>query len=207
MSRLAALDLAAKVALVALLAHAAVFPHLVQYQHKGMGYRLALYPLAALVVPVVWRLRPGPPGTPYPYLIDLLVVAPFLFDTAGNAANLYDRIVWWDKAMHVVNWVPLVCAFGLFMRSRGLGRLNVAALTVGFGAVTHILWEIAEYLTFVQTNPNEAASAYQDTIKDLAASLTGSLVGGILVSTVLWDAGRRNPVATPSVADVTTVAP
>ncbi len=53
------------------------------------------------------------------------------------------------------------------------GRLVTIGLTTGFGAVTHILWEIAEYLTFVADNPTESASAYRDTIGDLVASLTG----------------------------------
>jgi hypothetical protein len=33
-------------------------------------------------------------------------VLPFLFDTAGNAANLYDTVSWWDDAMHVATWIP-----------------------------------------------------------------------------------------------------
>ena len=63
------------------------------------------------------------------------------------------------------------------------------ALTLGFGAVTHILWEIMEYLAFIRGNPNELATAYTDTIGDLAASLTGSFTGAVLVGTVLWRLG------------------
>jgi hypothetical protein len=28
--------------------------------------------------------------------LDILVVLPFLIDTAGNAADLYDSISWWE---------------------------------------------------------------------------------------------------------------
>jgi hypothetical protein len=192
-ARLRIVNLAAKIALLALLAHALAFPDLPQYQGKGIGWRLLLYPIPTLVVPVVWwiRSRRGtPPASPYPDLIDLCVVAPFLIDTAGNTADLYDTISWWDDLMHVVTWIPWVTAVGLALRYLPLGRLNVAALTVGFGAVTHILWEFAEYVSFVQGNPSESATAYRDTIGDLMASLGGSFLGGALVATVLWEIGR-----------------
>ena len=129
----------------------------------------------------------------YPHLIDLCVVLLFLLDTAGNSANLYDSVTWWDDLMHVLTWIPLVIAFGLVVRERVAGRLNVAALTVGFGAVTHILWEIAEYATFVEQNAREVASAYRGTIGDLAGSLLGSMLGATLVTTWLWTVDRRLP--------------
>jgi hypothetical protein len=70
---------------------------------------------------------------------------------------------------------------------------------VGFGAATHILWELAEYVAFIRGNPNESATAYRDTMGDLTASLSGSIIGGVLVATVLWDAGRprRADLVTP----------
>lgn len=190
-------NLVAKAALLALLVHAALFPDLPQYQGKGIGWRLLFYPLSTVVVPVVWwiRTRRGPVTTAYPDLIDICVVAPFLIDTAGNAANLYDSITWWDDLMHVVTWIPWVTAVGLTLRYLPLGRLNVAALTVGFGAVTHILWEFLEYVSFVQGNPSESATAYRDTIGDLMASLAGSFIGATLVATLLWEIGRPQPVA------------
>jgi hypothetical protein len=190
MTRIATINIAAKVALIALLLHAAAFPDLPQYRGKAIGFRLALYPVSALLVPAIrwaWRKRTT---SPYPHLIDLCVCLPFLTDTAGNAANLFDTLTWFDDFLHVFNWIIWVSAFGLTLRYLRLGRLNVAALTVGFGAVTHILWEIGEYLTFISNNPNELATAYTDTIGDLAGSLTGSFVGGLLVATALWNVGR-----------------
>ena len=70
-----------------------------------MTGRALTYPLAALIVPAVWwwlRRRRG--RTTYPYALDVLLVLPFLIDTAGNAANLYDTISWWDDVNHLVNW-------------------------------------------------------------------------------------------------------
>ncbi|MDX6285893.1 MAG: hypothetical protein QOG53_1378 [Frankiales bacterium] len=194
---LVAMNIAAKLALIALLAHAALFPHLPQYDGKGIGARIATYPISALLVPLIWfiRTRLGRETGAYPHLIDLCVVLPFLIDTAGNAANLYDTVSWWDDAMHFVTWVPWVVAFGLLMLRRYSrhGRLIVAGLTLGFGAVTHILWEIAEYFAFIKGNPDELATAYKDTIGDLAMSLSGSVFGAVLVGTVLWHLGSDQP--------------
>lgn len=183
-----------KLALIALLVHGVLFPDLPQYQGKGMGWRLLTYPLSTLVVPAIWFVwtrsaERRERGGGYPHLIDICVVLPFLIDTAGNTANLYDTVEWWDDAMHVVTWIPWVTAVGLALRRLPLGRLNVAALTVGFGAVTHIIWEVLEYLTFVRGNPNEAATAYEDTIGDLVMSLSGSFLGALLVVTLLWNIG------------------
>jgi hypothetical protein len=190
------LNIAVKVALVALLMHAVVFPDLPQYQGKGILPRLLLYPVSIWLVPLGWWLvwkRRGR-ALPYPHLIDLCVALPFTIDTAGNAANLYDTIDWWDDVMHFVTWVPWVIAFGLAIRERtNLRRFDVAAITIGFGAVTHIIWEVLEYVTFIRNNPSEIKGAYTDTIGDLVMSLCGSITGGVLVGTVLFGVGRLRP--------------
>ena len=117
------INIAAKVVLVLLLAHAAAFPDLSQYQGKGTGWRILLYPLSALLVPLVWMaLGERRRRWRYPHIIDLCVIAPFLIDTAGNTANLYDTVVWWDDVMHFVTWVPWVVGFGLALRYIGEWR-------------------------------------------------------------------------------------
>jgi hypothetical protein len=170
-------DLAAKVLLVGLLLHVVWTPELPQYQAKGMGWRLAVYPLVGLVVPLVHRWR----GGPYPAVLDLCLVLPFLIDLAGNAAGFYDDVTWWDDAMHVVTWVPLVAALGLLARPlAGDDPRAVGVLALGAGALASVLWEIAEYVTFVADHPVESLSAYRDTVGDMAGSLTGSVLGAAL---------------------------
>ena len=189
--RLLTIDLGAKVGLVLLLLHAVVFPDLPQYAGKGLGARLLTYPISALIVPMIWFLgRRKFRSFSYPYLIDICVVAPFFIDTLGNALNLYDTINWWDDLMHFVTWVPWVVAFGLAARYRPhLRRFDVFAITAGFGAATHIVWELLEYVAFIRDNPAEFESAYKDTLGDLALSLFGSFTGAALVATVLWRLG------------------
>lgn len=180
--RLLALDLAIKLALVALLLFGA-FSGLERFAGKAMEGRALVYPLATVIVPAVWWLRFR--RTRYPYVLDMLVVAPFLIDTAGNALDLYDTVTWWDDANHVVNWFLLVLGLGqVLLRSR-LAPAVVFGLALGFGAVTHILWEIGEYFAFIRDNPDEYRTAYTDTIGDLGLSLTGSAVAAALLAALV----------------------
>lgn len=49
------------------------------------------------------------------------------------------------------------------------------------------------FVTWVKSNPDEFATAYEDTLGDLALSLTGSFVGALLVATALWTLGTVAP--------------
>ena len=159
------LDVAVKAALVGLLLFAVARPDLPQFEGKAMTGRALLYPLAALVVPVVWWFR-GRGRWEYPFALDILLVLPFLIDVMGNALNLYDTIDWWDDANHFVNWAILVAAFGQFLLLLRVGRWETFGLAVGFGCVTAVLWEFAEYFTFIRNSP-ELRTAYTDTLGDL----------------------------------------
>jgi hypothetical protein len=172
------LDIAVKVALIALLLHAVANPDLPQYSGKAMLGRALTFPIAAVLVPVVWWLRYR--DRPYPSDVDLLLTAPFLIDVAGNALGLYDSVEWWDDANHFVNWILVTAAAALVIRSTGLGRLNCFGLAVGFAAITAIAWELAEYVTFIRFSP-ELATAYVDTLGDLTLGTLGGAVGAAIV--------------------------
>ena len=172
------LDLAVKAALIGLLLLAVVRPDLPQFEGKAMTGRALTYPLSAVVVPVGWWLWGRRAGWRYPYGLDICLVLPFLIDVVGNALDLYDTIDWWDDFNHFLNWGILVTGFGQFLVRYPLGRLNTASLMVGFGAVTAVLWEFAEYFTFIR-NSSELDTAYTDTLGDLALGLTGSVVAAV----------------------------
>jgi hypothetical protein len=189
--RLLAATLTVKLALVGLLVFALARPDLPQFHGKAIVGRAIAYPLAALLVPVVVyvRRRRGRP-TRYPYDVDILIVLPFLIDVAGNALNLYDTISWWDDLNHAVNWALLVAGAGCLVARSRLSPLVGAGLLVGFGTVTAVLWEFAEYWTFIR-HSKELATAYTDTLGDLALGMTGTVVAtGV---TVLRH--RRAPLA------------
>ena len=176
------LDMAVKLALIGLLAHAVQNPDLPQYQGKAMGGRAVLFPLAAFAVPLIWLtvLRGHRTGRPFPYIVDLLFTAPFLIDVAGNALDLYDTIEWWDDLNHVVNWALLTAAVTIPLRWTLLGGWVRVGLAVGFAAVSAIGWELGEYVTFIRFS-DELSTAYTDTLGDLALGTLGGAVGAMVV--------------------------
>jgi hypothetical protein len=165
--------------LFALLLFGVLRQDLPQFEGKGVVTRLVAYPLLTSVVPLVWWLR-RPRGS-FPYDVDALVVLPFLIDSAGNALNLYDTISWWDDVNHFFNWGILAAGVTLLLRRTRVPRLEIFGLAVGFGAVTAILWELGEYLSFVHGNANELRTAYTDTLGDLALGLSGAVVAAALI--------------------------
>ena len=177
------IDIGLKLALIGLLLMAVLFPHLPQFEGKAMGGRALAYPLSVVLVPAVWFLWFR--RYPYPIAIDILIVLPFLIDTAGNALDLYDTIEWWDDANHLVELGdphsrrggrPLLPATGAtepirpgsWIRCRDGHRL-------GAGGV---------HTTFIRNSP-ELATAYTDTLGDLALGTIGAIIGSAVVAWLL----------------------
>src|SRR2546423_3724057 len=178
------LNVAVKALLVGLLLFSA-FSDLQRFNGKAMTARALTYPIAALIVPVVWWLR-GRPG-PYPHAVDVLVVLPFVIDTGGNVLDLYS-VSWFDNLAHFLNWWILVSAFTLALRRTQLGVMLSWSLAVGFGAVTEILWELGEYAV-MKLGSSGLQLTYTDTVGDLAFGGSGTLLGASLAS-VAWRLSR-----------------
>jgi hypothetical protein len=181
------LNLAVKASLVLLLAFGA-FSGLERFAGKAFGWRLIGYSIAALIVPAIWAVRGR--RSAYPYASDILFVLPFLIDTSGNALDLYDTIDWWDDANHFVNWALLSGALAAALVRTRIRGAELFGLVVGFGGVTAILWEIGEYFAFIR-NSSELATAYTDTLGDMALGLSGST----LTATITLLALRRRSTA------------
>jgi hypothetical protein len=184
------LDLAVKAALIGLLLFG-VFSGLERFEGKAMTGRALTYPLAVVVAPLAWWIVSRRRPIEYPYALDILLGLPFLIDTAGNALDLYDTIEWWDDANHFVNWGLLTAAFGQLLVRLPVGPWVAAGLCLGFGAVTAVLWEFAEYWTFIRDSA-ELETAYTDTLGDLALGLTGSAIAAVVTG---WLVSRRGRVA------------
>lgn len=184
-----AVDLLLKAALVTLLLFGA-FSGLERFEGKAFEGRALAYPIAALIVPVAWWLVARRRGRrpDYPYALDILLVLPFFVDTLGNALDLYDTVSWWDDANHFVNWGILTAAFGQLLLRLPIGPWNTLALALGFGALTAVLWELAEYVTFIRNSP-ELDTAYTDTLGDLTLGLTGSAIAA--TATAAFASRRR----------------
>jgi len=182
--RLLWLNIAVKALLVGLLLFS-VFSDLERFNGKAMLVRALTYPLAALIVPVAWSLRGR--RRPYPHLVDILVVLPFVIDTGGNVLDLYS-LWWFDDVAHFLNWWILVSAFALALQRTGVGNLEAWSIAVGFGAATEILWELGEYAV-MKLGSSGLQLTYEDTIGDLALGGAGTLLGATLVS-VAWRHSR-----------------
>ena len=178
-----ALDIAIKVGTVGLLLFALARPDLPQFAGKAFQGRAVAYPVALLLVPAGWWLVGRPRGIAFPVVADILLGAPFLIDVIGNALNLYDSIDRWDDANHLVNWFLHTAAIAILLRLGPWGRWTRVALAVGWAATTAILWEIAEYVLFIRQSP-ELATAYSDTIGDLALGLLGGSIAAVVVSSL-----------------------
>lgn len=173
------LDAAVKVATVGLLAWAVLNPDLPQFTGKAFTGRALAYPLALLVLPIGWWLF-GRSRLAFPVVADILFGLPFLIDVAGNALDLYDTIEWWDDANHLVNWALHTSAVALLLRAGAWGYWTRVALAFGWAVTSAVLWELAEFVTFVPDSP-EAATAYADTLLDLALGMVGGGIAAVLV--------------------------
>ena len=174
-----AIDIGVKVALVALLGLALLFPDLPQFAGKAMEGRVLTYGLAMLLVPAIWfwRFR----RHPYPVAIDILITLPFFIDVAGNALDLYDTVAWWDDANHFVNWALMTGGVALALTFLPLGRLNRFGLALGYAALSGVAWELIEYVTFIKDSP-ELATAYTDTLFDEVLGTSGGAMAAGLVA-------------------------
>jgi hypothetical protein len=166
---------ALKAVVVALCVFVLLRPDLPQLQGKAMTARALLSPFAIFIVAVVWRAsaRQQAVPVPFPFLADILITLPFAVDLLGNALNLYDPIPWFDDITHLVGGACITGAIGLLLRPVRLAPAVAAGLMVGFAAVAIILWEEMEYVAFIRHSP-EAATAYEDTLADLALGLSGA---------------------------------
>ncbi len=175
------LDLAIKVLAVGLAIYPLLDPGSSHFQGKAMGVRALIYPISTVVIPLAWLARGRP--RPYPYVADIALVLPFVLDAGANVLGLF-AFKGFDALPHAIGWASLTIAFGLAVAPIVQSRWVTFGLAVGFGAVVDILWEIGEYL-LQRSGASGLQLTYENTIQDLAMSLTGAVVGAILVATVL----------------------
>lgn len=182
-------DLLAKAVLLVLLATAIIWPDLSGLKGKATGARLVVYPLGVLALMLWWvaigrtrqRLHQS-----FPWHADLLITLPWVVDLAGNRLNLFDRISWWDDAMHFALWALLTAGVLTAFAPRSLSAGLTTMVALGFGATAAVIWEVGEYVAFVRHSP-ELQTAYTDTLGDLGLGTLGALLAGLVVHRVQRD--------------------
>lgn len=161
--------------LVGLLVLAAVTPG--HFGDPAAPYRLAAYPLLALLLPALHPLART--GRPVPVLATTLLITPFLVDTIGNVGGLYAAISWWDDVNHVVNWLLLGAGTGLALVHTVRPWWALGLLVTGLGALLAVVWELGEWAFFY--SPPYPETLYADTLGDLVLGTVGALVAGVAV--------------------------
>lgn len=157
------------------------FPDLPQFAGKAMSERLGVYSLGVFAIPFyAWLALRKNPGK-YPHGADVFFTLPFIIDLAGNAFNCFDTIRIFDDITHFTNWMFLVMGFALMLGRHPFSRLNLAGLAIGFGASTHILWEIGEFAV-MKLGSSRLHLTYEDTIGDLITSFAGTVAGALSVA-------------------------
>jgi hypothetical protein len=175
-----------------LLAIAIAYPDLGGLKSKGIGVRAVVYPLGLFALPLLcWLVRRGR----LDWVADALCSLPILVDLAGNRANLFDTVWWWDDAMHLLMHGVLTAAVlrQFWPRTRGVPLITAA---IAFGGLSGLAWELGEYFAFMRYGV-ELSGAYLDTLGDLCGGMAGSVLAGILLS--LRSAPPRLP--TPRLAE------
>jgi hypothetical protein len=161
---------AVKAALVVALLLPALKPGWQQYEDKGMHWRVLVFPLVGLLLPVLWRITAR--RTPYPYLADGLIVLVPVADVLWNTLDAYDRVWWWDDLNHLVNSIVIATALGLWLRRFGFDAVAGFSLVFGIGTALAVGWELAEYASWA-AGASEPQT-YGDTIGDLTLAVIGT---------------------------------
>ena len=185
---IAIVDIAVKVALVALIVIAMAYPDLGNVRGKAAPLRAIAYPAGVLIVPAIWWLRFR--SRPFPWLGDLLVSLPWFTDTLGNRLNLFDSLWWFDDWMHFMNWGLLTAGLLVLTLPSPAGWWRTIERALALGVPLAVGWELAEYVAFIRTSP-ELGTAYTDTLGDLTLGTTGSIVSALVV----WFVRSRPVVA------------
>lgn len=199
-------DVAAKALLLLAVVQVAIDPGWGNLEGKAPGIRAVTYPMLALLVPLLHSLRvlrPGgvPPGTeggrdrPYPWGADLLVTVPAFSDLLGNRLDLYDRVVWFDDAIHLANTAVLSAGVLVLTGAAAAPLLRRLEVAVAAGLTLSLVWEQWEYYAFV-TRSAESSTAYADTLGDLALGWVGAVLAAGLVRSpdgTSGPAGHREP--------------
>ena len=189
---------AIKLTALLLLGAAVAWPDLGGLKAKGIGVRAAVYPLGLAALPVIWWLarQVRPQVRSFSWVADVCCSLPILVDLLGNRLNLFDRIWWWDDAMHLAMH-GLLTAGLLLQFGRRADRAQLFLAAAAFAGVSGLAWELGEYVAFMRFGI-ELSGAYLDTLGDLTLGMVGSLLAGAVLVSPWWSRpGGRASAAVP----------
>lgn len=124
---------------------------------------------------------------PLPVEISLFTSV-FLFASyvLGEVSNFYERLWWWDMALHassafVIGLIGFLAVYVFYMTNRiQVTPIYVAAITFGTAVTFGTLWEIFEFLMDLSFGLNMQKSGLVDTMTDLMVNAGGALTAAVL---------------------------
>ena len=100
----------------------------------------------------------------------------------GEVRDFYERIWWWDLALHgmsamLMGFIGFLAVYVFHMTHRiKIKPLHIAAFTFGFAVTIGTLWEIFEFLMDWYVGTNMQKSGLVDTMTDLIINAFGALI-------------------------------
>ena len=167
---------AAKAAVIALAIDAWVNSSAPRYSGKAMRVRAVGYAGGLLAVPLVWRLQGRP--QPYPREIDLAIMLPLLVDAGGNAIGIYQR-AHVDDLIHFADGATLASVVGALATPRTRTSWEAAGVAALAGMAAAGVWEIGEWIG-LKLGARGMDLTYEDTMTDLAETMSGALLGAAI---------------------------
>jgi hypothetical protein len=175
-----AVTVAAKVATVVFAGDALAHHAEPRLRGKAIRTRAIGYTAALFLVPLAWRLLPGPRGS-YPRTLDLAVTLPLLADAGGNAFGIYDRARV-DDVVHIANAALLAGVSGSLIEPHVEDRWQAALAGGGIAIAGETLWETLEYLAW-RLGQGGMDLTYEDTMDDIIGTWIGAVVGALFILT------------------------
>ncbi len=151
-----------------------------------MTGRVLVYAVAVLLIPVGWALSGR---RSYPLAADSFLMAPLLFDLAGNSLHLYARFDHYDKAAHLVGLAFSAMFAAALLRSYVDGRIALAAVAVAGGLFIGIAIELFEFVVFKHPQAT-GLGAYQRCRRRSGMDMLGAVIAaGIILAMPLRSPG------------------
>ena len=167
---------AAKAAVIALAIDAWVNSSAPRYSGKAMRVRALGYAGGLIAVPLVWRLQGRP--QPYPREIDLAITLPLLVDAGGNAIGIYQR-AHVDDLIQFADGATLASVVGALATPRTRTSWEAAGVAALAGMAAAGVWEIGEWIG-LKLGARGMDLTYEDTMTDLAETMSGALLGAAI---------------------------
>jgi hypothetical protein len=104
----------------------------------------------------------------------------------GEAQDFYERIWWWDLALHglsalTIGMIGFLCIYVFYMTHRiRIAPGWIATITFALAVAVGTIWEIFEFLADLTLGLNMQKSGLDDTMTDLMINTTGAALAALM---------------------------